>query len=408
MFCPYHGRLLNVGASGPLMQVESSPHWIVPVYHRMRALSFGYALVFVGLYLYQGGYGLGYWVAAALQFAVYPQLVFWRARRAADSQRAELNNLLLDMGLWGLWAVALGFPQWVSFTLFITSAINNAISRGHAGLLTSLLVYGGGLGLGLLLFDFHRGPTETQWVSALCMLGLTGYLWGIGTLSFRRTHSLRRLRAELLQSQAELQAANDALRARLAEIEGLQHDLEQQANRDPLTSMFNRRYLEATTERELARGRREQAPAALLLIDIDHFKSINDRFGHAVGDEVLRQFGALLQAGTRREDVPCRLGGEEFVLLLPGMPMDKALARAETIRQQFEQLTLGSPQGAVSATISIGVASFPAHGEHLDELIKCADWRSMPSSAAAATACAPMAASWAGPRTSNPSTEPRI
>lgn len=355
------------------MPETSSPHWIVPVYHRMRSLSFVYALVFVGLYLLQAGYSTPYWLAATLQFAVYPHLVFWRARRAADTQRAELNNLLLDMGLWGVWAVALGFPPWISFTLFITSAINNAISRGHTGLLGSLLAYVGGLVLGLLVFGFRLGPPEGQWVAGLCMLGLTGYLWGIGTLSFRRTHSLRRLRAELLQSQEDLQAANDALRARLAEIEALQHDLEQQANRDPLTGLFNRRYLEATTERELARGRREQLPAALLLLDIDHFKSINDRYGHAVGDEVLRQFGALLQGGTRREDVPCRLGGEEFVLLLPGMPVHKALERAEQIRHQVEQMTVTGPQAAVRVTISIGVASFPAQGECLDDLIKCAD-----------------------------------
>lgn len=355
------------------MPETHTPHWIVPVYYRIRSLSFVYALGIVGLYLFQAGYAMPYWLAAVLQFAVYPHLLFWRARRAADAQRAELNNLLLDMGLWGVWTVALGFPLWISFTLFITAAINNAISRGHVGLLSSLLAYGGGLVLGIVVFGFHPGPPESQWVSGLCMVGMTAYLWGIGSLSFRRTLSLRRLRAELLQSQEDLQAANDALRARLAEIEALQHDLEQQANHDPLTGLFNRRYLEATTARELARGRREQLPAALLLLDIDHFKSINDRYGHAQGDEVLRQFGALLQGGTRREDVPCRLGGEEFVLLLPGMPISNALARAEQIRQEVEALTVASSQGAMRVTISIGVASFPAHGECLDDLIKCAD-----------------------------------
>ena len=355
------------------MQDAAPPHWIVPVYHRMRALSFVYALVFVGLYLYDGAYPTSYWLCAVFQFTVYPHLVYWRARRAVDSQRAELNNLLLDIGLWGLWAVALGFPRWICFSLFIASAINSAISRGHTGLLMALAAYGGGLGLGLALFGVQSGPAESQWVSDMCMVGLTGYLWGIGALSFRRTRSLRRLRGELIQSQQDLQTANETLRARLAEIEGLQHNLESQANRDPLTGLFNRRYLESTTERELARGRREGIPVTLLLLDLDHFKSINDRYGHAVGDEVLRQFGALLQGGTRREDVPCRLGGEEFVLLLPGMSVANALARGEEIRRRVEALTVPSPQGEVRATISIGVAGFPSQGEHLEDLIKCAD-----------------------------------
>ena len=88
---------------------------------------------------------------------------------------------------------------------------------------------------------------------------------------------------------------------------------------------------------------------------------------------MLRQFGALLQGGTRREDVPCRLGGEEFVLLLPGMSVANALARGEEIRRRVEALTVPSPQGEVRATISIGVAGFPSLGEHLEDLIKCAD-----------------------------------
>jgi len=364
---------MNAGAHCPLMQDAATPHWIVPVYHRMLALSFGYALVLVGLYLYDGAYSTPYWLCAVLQFTVYPHLLFWRACRAVDSQRAELNNLLLDIGLWGLWAAALGFPPWISFALFIASAINSAISGGNRGLIMALAVYGGGIGVGLALFGSQPGPAESQWVSGLCMLGLTGYLWGIGALSFRRTQSLRRLRGELIQSQQDLQAANEAMRVRLAEIEGLQHHLESQANRDPLTGLFNRRYLEATTERELARGRREQIPVALLLLDLDHFKSVNDRFGHAVGDEVLRQFGALLQKGTRREDVPCRLGGEEFVLLLPGMSSAHALARGEQIRQMVEALTVASPQGEVRTTSSIGVSCFPSQGEHLEDLIKCAD-----------------------------------
>jgi diguanylate cyclase (GGDEF)-like protein len=205
------------------------------------------------------------------------------------------------------------------------------------------------------------------------VLGLSVYLMSIAHIAFRRTLSLRKLREKLKQSEDNLQKANEILRNRLNEIEALQAQLHEHANRDPLTGLYNRRYLQTTLERELARCHRYGLPLSLMIIDIDHFKSINDKFGHNAGDELLRQLGVILNEGARQEDVPCRYGGEEFVLLFPNMSTEIALKRGEQLRAAFEHTVVTSAHGHVHTTISIGVSTFPAHGTSMDELIHCAD-----------------------------------
>ena len=112
---------------------------------------------------------------------------------------------------------------------------------------------------------------------------------------------------------------------------------------------------------------------SLVLLDIDHFKAINDRFGHAVGDDVIRRLGALLAESVRQEDVACRIGGEEFALLMPAMPRDVALARAETLRECFAALRFDTDDAPMGATLSAGVAAFPDDGDAPDALVREAD-----------------------------------
>lgn len=349
------------------------PHWIVPTHYRMRAVSFAYAFLFCALFLWDGAYALGYWAFSAVQFLVYPHLAYWRAVSAADTQKAELQNLLLDNVFLGAWSAALGFPLWITFTLFITSAINCAISLGHAGLLKSVSIFCGGALLGMAIFGLPASAPDKPLVNLLCVVGLSVYLMSIGHIAFRRTLSLRKLREKLKQSEGELQQANDVLRHRLVEIQTLQAQLHEHANRDPLTGLYNRRYLQTTLERELARCERDGSPLSLMIIDIDHFKQINDKFGHNAGDEVLRQLGLLLNVGARQDDVPCRYGGEEFVVLFPNMSTENALKRGEQLRAVFAQTMVASQHGPVHTTISIGVATFPMHGTNMDELTHGAD-----------------------------------
>lgn len=351
----------------------TKPHWIVTTHYRMRAMSFAYAFLFCALFLWDGAYATGFWVFSVLQFLLYPHVAYWRARSAADTQKAELQNLLLDNVLLGGWSAALGFPLWITFTLFITSTINCAISLGHPGLVKSIAIFGASSLLGIAAFGLQVSADVNPLVTFLCVLGLSVYLMSIGHIAFRRTLSLRKLREKLKQSEGELQQANDVLRNRLGEIQVLQAQLQEHANRDPLTGLYNRRYLQTTLERELARCERDGSPLSLMIIDIDHFKQINDKFGHNAGDEVLRQLGFLLNVGARQEDVPCRYGGEEFVVLFPNMSTETALKRGEQLRAAFEQTEMASAHGKVHTTISIGVATFPMHGASMDELTHCAD-----------------------------------
>ena len=176
----------------------------------------------------------------------------------------------------------------------------------------------------------------------------------------------KRIADRLLEANAELQQ-------RLDEIHRLQSALQEQAIRDSLTGLYNRRYLDETLEREIARAKREGHPLALVMIDVDHFKPLNDTYGHQAGDHVLAALGALLREDTRAEDVPCRYGGEEFLVLMPQMPLDAARERAEHWRTRFADQCFIHGSLSIRATISLGVAAYPNHGHTRDEIIQSAD-----------------------------------
>jgi diguanylate cyclase (GGDEF)-like protein len=154
----------------------------------------------------------------------------------------------------------------------------------------------------------------------------------------------------------------------------LRETLRGQSIRDPLTGLFNRRYMEETLDRELRRSERESRPLALILLDIDRFKHFNDTFGHEAGDTILASLGSLLRSASRAGDVACRYGGEEFVLILPAASLADAQRRAEEIREAIRGLrvALGSrPLEAIRC--SMGVAAFPEHGAGGSALIRAAD-----------------------------------
>jgi diguanylate cyclase (GGDEF)-like protein/PAS domain S-box-containing protein len=156
-----------------------------------------------------------------------------------------------------------------------------------------------------------------------------------------------------------------------AEVQKLQEELREQAVRDPLTGLYNRRYLDETMGRELVRAARYGHPIGIVMCDIDHFKAINDTHGHLVGDEVLRVFAELLRKNSRGSDIVCRFGGEEFLLLLPDMPPDVAHQRAEQLRASLATLQIGKE--VIRLTASFGVAAFPENGKTMDSLIGAVD-----------------------------------
>jgi diguanylate cyclase (GGDEF)-like protein len=153
----------------------------------------------------------------------------------------------------------------------------------------------------------------------------------------------------------------------------LRQVLRDQSIKDPLTGLFNRRYMEETLVRELSRAERQGTPLSVIVVDVDHFKKVNDTHGHPAGDAVLRKMGQYLGGAVRESDVACRYGGEEFVLILPDCPRADAIAKAGELCERTRLLSFAEGGTGVQITASFGVASFPADGIELEGLIHAAD-----------------------------------
>jgi diguanylate cyclase (GGDEF)-like protein/PAS domain S-box-containing protein len=179
----------------------------------------------------------------------------------------------------------------------------------------------------------------------------------------RLLESKRQL-AETLARHIELALANLRLR----------ETLRAQSIRDPLTGLFNRRYMEESLALEVARAARSGEPLSIIMLDVDHFKAVNDTFGHEAGDVLLRELGQLVQTRIRAGDIACRYGGEEFTLIVPNAALETAVQRAEQLRKLATQLTTeyqGRLLGPI--TVSFGIAAFPAHGSSQEALLRAAD-----------------------------------
>lgn len=332
--------------------IPGPPHWIVRTYFRVRALSYAYASLFIGLFVWQQAYPAWAWWLLGLQLFAYPYLMYRRALRCRQSQQAELQNLVVDAALWGGWCAGFGFPLWISYTLFITSAMNNAFSRGLLGLRDAVLAFATGAAVVWFLAGPRWAAAESPWVIGLCVLGTSVYLISIGHIAHLRTGLLRQAREALKRSEQVWRT---------------------QANQDALTGLFNRRYFDDTLEREMARANRESSTISLMVLDVDHFKRINDTHGHDAGDEVLRQLGRLIGQTARQSDVACRVGGEEFCVLYPGMSLAAAHARAEALRLRLVRTPIPTASGPLSVTVSIGLAGYPADGGSGPSLLSAAD-----------------------------------
>jgi diguanylate cyclase (GGDEF)-like protein len=154
----------------------------------------------------------------------------------------------------------------------------------------------------------------------------------------------------------------------------LRESLHEQAIRDPLTGLFNRRFVDEFLVRELARATRKTRQLSVVVLDIDHFKRINDNFGHSAGDMVLRQIGHILQAHVRESDIACRLGGEEFSLLLSELSLPIAIQRAEDVRKALREMSLTYEEKDLGPiTASFGAAAYPEHGRTVEALFRAAD-----------------------------------
>jgi diguanylate cyclase (GGDEF)-like protein len=210
---------------------------------------------------------------------------------------------------------------------------------------------------------------RTLWANALLALLVVGVVLAV----FRvRTRALRnqaeRLRARVAEQTAELQQTVQLLEAANVQLEALSLE-------DDLTGIANRRSFERALADEWNRARRHEQPLALVLLDLDHFKDLNDRRGHPAGDDCLRRVGAFLAESIKRSgEIVARYGGEEFAILLPGVESDIAIRVAETLRDGIERLSIPYGPGARRMTASCGVASMtPRSTLSADNLVASAD-----------------------------------
>ncbi|MFC7241311.1 diguanylate cyclase [Catellatospora aurea] len=248
--------------------------------------------------------------------------------------------------------------------------------------------------VGALVLDYSRLYEQVLATSAhsrrlTVAAGLTGMAVALGlgwAFSRGMVRDVRRLtqaatryaegdydtRAEV-KSRGELRELAEALNTMAGRIAQRRAELVDLATTDPLTGLPNRRALRAGMARELEHARRRGGPFSLILLDLDHFKAVNDEYGHIAGDLVLRQVGKILQSQVRATDLAGRHGGEEFAVLLPDTGRDAALCTAERVRAALSHTPIEFQGHAVQVTASLGVVTYPEHGLTSEELVRRAD-----------------------------------
>jgi diguanylate cyclase (GGDEF)-like protein/hemerythrin-like metal-binding protein len=270
----------------------------------------------------------------------------------------------------------LAFPLWITVSVLLGTLANSAVNKGWRGVVETIVAFSGGASAWIALAGFKLSLQTDGPTTLFCIVGLTGYLLAVGNLGFTRNFQLRVTREKLRLRERELLTANETLQRNLEEIHELQEQLKEQANRDSLTGLYNRRFLDSTLERELARCKREGQSLSLIMLDVDHFKKYNDRYGHQAGDECLRSVAHTLQANAKRaSDLAARYGGEEFSLVLADTSGTVAQRLAESVRGAIEALNIShehTREGRV--TVSVGVASMTQQAyQDVESLMRAAD-----------------------------------
>ena len=314
------------------------------------------------LFLLRGVTGELFAIATGVAFAIVAFACCWQGARAFDGRRSLWLPVVLAPGLWLLACLVPGFVGHAGYRVMLSSLILSVLIalaavefwRGRQEALPSrwpVIVLFGSLSLFFLSrialvdtlpFPFGALPMQATWVATFNLVVLFHVL------------VLTVLIVALSKERLEL-------------------DQRTKAQTDPLTGALNRRAFMARSGRLLQREQRDLSPICLLFLDLDHFKSINDRFGHSAGDDVLAGFVDLVNASIRPTDFLFRIGGEEFCCLLPRTNAEQARQVAERIRRQFEMSTVVVAGTPVKATVSLGIASTEVFGYDLDMLMRRAD-----------------------------------
>ncbi|HZR37913.1 MAG TPA: diguanylate cyclase [Nevskia sp.] len=313
----------------------------------MRGLrTMGVALAFfcvAGVFLSNGAHPLA-WAALVFNGLLWPHLAWWLAHRSADPYAAERRNLVADSASAGVWIVLMHFNLLPSALMVAMLSMDKICVGGWRFLARTAGAQLLALLAGVALFGLEFEPQTSLIETLLCLPFLTGYPIGVATLTFalaRRVRHQNKLLAELNRT-------------------------------DPLTGLLNRTHWEEQVVNELRRHQRLHRPAALLMLDIDSFKPINDAQGHPAGDEVIRGVAGIIGQCVRDIDIAGRYGGDEFGIVLPETDTPQACAVAERIRHSVQAAALGA-DGRLHCTVSIGLALVTPNMSGSRDWIDCAD-----------------------------------
>lgn len=306
-----------------------------------RAIVLALGFISVGSVLFELKASPVFWWVAVFQCFIWPHIAFRIEARALNRRRMAFVTLLVDNLMVGVWM------PFTYFNLLPCTAIASMTSMSNAGiggfrlLQRGALMHAVGTAIGIAIVGFHWQPHSSLLVIWATVPLIVLYPAAIGMLTYQLAKRLSQQRDEL-----------DHL-----------------SKHDGLSGLLNRMHWERLVAEEFARGLRQRTPAAIILADIDYFKSINDRGGHAAGDEVIRKFADLMRANVREIDRAARYGGEEFAVLMPSTTLAEAVDAAERLRA----ILAYQPLGGMRVTASFGVAELSSDfGDH-NRWIECVD-----------------------------------
>ncbi|MCR6661767.1 MAG: diguanylate cyclase [Luteimonas sp.] len=285
-----------------------------------------------------------YWILLALNVIVWPQVAVWACRRARDPAEAQFRCLAADSAFGGGW-IAVMAVSFAPSAIFLTMLTADKIVAGGWNLLrrsTIALVIGFGATWALLGFPWQ--PESSHRTLLLSFPFMFVYTVALSVL----THRLSR------------------------RITEQNKDLERLNRTDPVMQVPNRPHFEAMSTLELSRFHRSGRPASMLLVDVDHFKSVNDRYGHGMGDIVLKRIAGVLRGNVREIDLPARYGGDEFAVLLVDTDTERALQVAERIRTEVA-LQVFEAEPGLTCSLSIGIAETSSEHTTLEAWVRTAD-----------------------------------
>ena len=294
----------------------------------LRALGMGLAGLVVGVVLWERNGGLAAWLCMAAISFVWPHVAHLLSRRSADPYRAEIRNLLVDSALAVVLVTLMHFNLLPS-VLLVTLTMVDKITTGIRGLWArSLPGMAGAAVAGAAFNGFQWAPETSMPVILACLPVMVLHTLSVSLVSYRLIRRVSR------QNQL----------------------LDELRRIDALTGLYDRGHWQEQAEATLRRHHATDEPACLVMLDIDHFKQINDQHGHTVGDEVLRALARIVLGNVRATDCAGRYGGDEFAIVLRGMHLDGATAVAHRIREQVQALQLHDMPG-LQFTTSMGVAT---------------------------------------------------